>query len=391
MSAFISDLLMDAGYDISFAYYQPYSLSPELSVPLHRLASYRVGTVQSRYHGCHAYAIGAWLPEFEFTHYWATRHWHKLIAEHDVHLSVSGNCLASMPFAACNIPFWSWVATDWAGDRVQRVNEYPWFRKILDRLITASGAKKLERKILDSSGTIIALSQHTKRALSNSTSRSHDIGLMPMGIDTKKFRQSQKHSARIPTIGFVGRLDDPRKNVDLLLRALDLCRRNGTRIRAILVGRDGRHDIKRRLETTELGGEVTIVDYVDNNRLPELLSQMDVFVIPSHQEGLCIAALEAMSCGVPVISTRCGGPEEYVLDGETGYLVDGNPESLSKAISSFLEDSDSRESLSNNARCIVEKVYSIEKVEEKFWFSFNNTFDQYHAPGSSIRNISRSA
>ena len=53
-----------------------------------------------------------------------------------------------------------------------------------------------------------------------------------------------------------------------------------------------------------------------------------MFVIPSHQEGLCIAALEAMACGCPVVSTRCGGPEEFVVEGRTGYLVPASPEAM---------------------------------------------------------------
>jgi glycosyltransferase involved in cell wall biosynthesis len=83
--------------------------------------------------------------------------------------------------------------------------------------------------------------------------------------------------------------------------------------------------------------------------LARLLQTLDVFVIPSHQEGLCIAALEAMACGTPVVSTRCGGPEQYVLNGRTGQLVASDPEDLASAIASIAADRPGRERLAQGA------------------------------------------
>jgi glycosyltransferase involved in cell wall biosynthesis len=115
---------------------------------------------------------------------------------------------------------------------------------------------------------------------------------------------------------------------------------------------------------------------------------MDVFVIPSHQEGLCIAALEGMSCGVPVISTRCGGPEEYVINDKTGCLVDHDAKCLAEAIMKVLSDSQLRQTLGNNARSLVESKYSIAYVKNLFWTSFNNTFPSTVGRNSFRQNIS---
>jgi glycosyltransferase involved in cell wall biosynthesis len=83
--------------------------------------------------------------------------------------------------------------------------------------------------------------------------------------------------------------------------------------------------------------------------LAALLRSLDLFVIPSHQEGLCIAALEAMACGLPVVSTRCGGPEDFVLADRTGELVDSDPAAMAAAISAIASDRQRRDRLAGGA------------------------------------------
>ena len=72
-------------------------------------------------------AIGAWLPELEFTHYWATRQWRDLIAACDFHIAVSGNALAATAFMQEGVPYLSWIATGWKADRLERVQNFSFF------------------------------------------------------------------------------------------------------------------------------------------------------------------------------------------------------------------------------------------------------------------------
>src|SRR6185295_9323300 len=97
------------------------------------------------------------------------------------------------------------------------------------------------------------------------------------------------------------------------------------------------------------------------------LRTLDVFVVPSHQEGLCIAALEAMACGCPVVSTRCGGPEEFVLDDETGFLVGSDPTEMADAILRILSAPKLRQRLGTAAREKVVRDYSLTKANDIFW------------------------
>src|SRR5262249_50102308 len=104
------------------------------------------------------------------------------------------------------------------------------------------------------------------------------------------------------------------------------------------------------------------------------LRTIDVFVVPSHQEGLCIAALEAMACGCPVVSTRCGGPEEFVLHDETGFLVGFDPVEMADAILRILNTPQLRRRLGGAAREKVMRDYSLPKATSVFWHAFDEPF-----------------
>jgi glycosyltransferase involved in cell wall biosynthesis len=106
----------------------------------------------------------------------------------------------------------------------------------------------------------------------------------------------------------------------------------------------------------------------------DLLQTLDVFVLPSHQEGLCIAALEAMACGLPVVSTRCGGPEEFVIPGVSGELVESRPESVAAAVKRLIKDESERAALSSSARRLVEERYSAKRARSIFTQEFRRAF-----------------
>ena len=117
MLEFVVRLMRRRGYEPVIAHYEPYSRSPQLSVPAFTLMRRTPGLQIRREHGCEAHAIGAWLPELEFTHYAATQYWKSLIESCSAYISVSGNVLAATPYYQSGKPFLSWVAAGWHDDR----------------------------------------------------------------------------------------------------------------------------------------------------------------------------------------------------------------------------------------------------------------------------------
>jgi glycosyltransferase involved in cell wall biosynthesis len=373
MTAFIVRALRGRGFDPILAHYEPYSVSPALSVPAVRLFGGRVGhETRSAFDGCESHAIGAWLPELEVTHYRATPVWRRLIEGATACLVVSGNALGALPFYQLQRPFLAWLASGWAADRQHRVAGFAWPRAVLDRAVVRPAARRLERKILNR-GAILSLSDYTRRTLDRIAGRAVVRDVLPMPIDTEFFRPQPGVGVR-GRIGFSGRLDDPRKNVGLLLAALSLLRKNGDAVSALLIGAEPSATLSAQLAAYGIERDVTLQPYAVRETLREHLRSLDLFVVPSHQEGLCIAALEAMACGIPVVSTRCGGPEEFVIDGETGSLVDFDAAAMADAIATIVHDRDQRERSAAGARAMVLRHYSNERAERIFWMQFDRTF-----------------
>jgi glycosyltransferase involved in cell wall biosynthesis len=117
-------------------------------------------------------------------------------------------------------------------------------------------------------------------------------------------------------------------------------------IELFLIGDRNFEQLLPLIKNLRIQNVVRCFAHMTSYQLAPILQSMDVFVIPSYQEGLCIAALEAMACGVPVISTRCGGPEDYVIPQKTGAIVDSTPAALVTAILEICRNRSVRDSLS---------------------------------------------
>lgn len=104
-------------------------------------------------------------------------------------------------------------------------------------------------------------------------------------------------------------------------------------------------------EKLNIKQNINFPGWVDPVGRSNLLSKADVFVLPSYNEGLPMALLEAMSWGLPVITTPVGGIPEVVTNQETGLLVNpGDVQQLSKAVQSLIESESLRHELGTAAR-----------------------------------------
>ena len=105
----------------------------------------------------------------------------------------------------------------------------------------------------------------------------------------------------------------------------------------------------------------------------DILKNADLFLLPSENESFGLAALEALSCGIPVVGSKIGGIPEVVADKENGFLHPvGSISEMSMSSIKLLSDSFLWESFSKNARTTVLERYQIDKIidlYEKFYYS----------------------
>jgi glycosyltransferase involved in cell wall biosynthesis len=110
----------------------------------------------------------------------------------------------------------------------------------------------------------------------------------------------------------------PIKDHQTLLKAAALLSKRGTDVRVLLVGSGPEREKLQALASDVLEGRVCFAG--DSSRVPEMLNAMDVFVLPSLNEGMSNTVLEAMACGLPVLATNVGGNPEIIENNVNGSL-----------------------------------------------------------------------
>tara|TARA_Y100001968_G_C19288368_1_gene682915 strand:- start:594 stop:1007 length:414 start_codon:yes stop_codon:yes gene_type:complete len=128
--------------------------------------------------------------------------------------------------------------------------------------------------------------------------------------------------------------------------------------------------------TLNIADRIEWTGWLDPQSLSHFYRSLDVFVFSSGQEGLGISGIQAMACGVPVVSTRCGGPEDYVIDGVTGKLTGHTPGELADGIGWIISDRERRNDLALKSRALVEKDYSQSAFEENIARAWEKTWGE---------------
>ncbi len=119
------------------------------------------------------------------------------------------------------------------------------------------------------------------------------------------------------------------------------------------------------VEANGLTDRVVFAGWVDGDEKLSALSRADIFVLPSHTEGLPNAMLEAMAAGLPVVASRVGGVPEIVHERVTGYLADpGDEGSMTESLARLIEHPDLRAEMGAAARRHVERHYSVDRLPE---------------------------
>lgn len=234
--------------------------------------------------------------------------------------------------------------------------------------------KALKKFALRNLDHILAISGLSKKAMMIEGYPEEKITVVPHGLDLKKFKvQSEKLKVKNKfTILFVGRLEEE-KGVWELLRAFKGLKKRHKDLQLVMIGQGSQEKkIKDWLGNNKLKESVWLKGRVKYRNIEREYHQADIFVLPSKptltwQEQFGMVLIEAMACGVPVVSTKSGAIPEIV--GEEGILVSPNNWfELAGALKKLIFDQKLRESLAKKGRERVKKRFDrmivAQKIEE---------------------------
>ncbi len=197
-----------------------------------------------------------------------------------------------------------------------------------------------------------------------------DTDLFNPEIDTLSLKRELDIPEESKIISCVTRLKKE-KGIHTLLKSFQKITTQKPDIFLIIVGSGNYQDeLKKLSKKLNIENKVKFVGEITHENLPQYYAFSDIFVLPTlAKEGLPWTVIEAMSCGKPVIASEIGGIPQMIKDGINGLLVEpGNVKKLTEKISFLLDNKETREKLSKNAREFVVKNLSQEKM-------INETFD----------------
>jgi glycosyltransferase involved in cell wall biosynthesis len=216
---------------------------------------------------------------------------------------------------------------------------------------------------------VICVSESLRRdLLAASPLRPDRVAVIFNGVDTARFHPGHNDVTRAELgladdellIGAVGNVRRA-KGYEVLLQAAAQLARDGQRCRIVVAGQPSR---VLSAEREQLHAELGLGDRVRfigfRSDIENLYRALDVYLLTSHSEGFSLSTVQALATGLPVIATRCGGPEEIITDGVNGILTPaGSPEAIAAAITRLAHDPPLRHRLAAAARTAAESRFSI--------------------------------
>ena len=226
----------------------------------------------------------------------------------------------------------------------------------------------LERCILHAVDRVVVVSDHIIPQLRKFGVRAdviyNGIDLEPFYKPDCDFKKKMNWCGR-PVIGAIARLD-PQKGLQYLLRAAPEVLRDIPNALFVIVG-DGPEREALEVEAKYLGVQDSICFLGVREDIPELLSSMDVLAMPSLDEGLPMALLEAMASGRAVVASRVGGIPRVIQDRVNGILLSpGDVNGLATALRNVLNHGEFRTTLGQKARETVESRFSAASMAKQY-------------------------
>lgn len=231
----------------------------------------------------------------------------------------------------------------------------------------------LFRRIWRSAAAVVANSQGLAELAKDFTPEL-DIGVINNGVDTEIFYPGPAGLPARPVKALTVCRLISRKRIDLLIESVACVKELGVDIQLNIAGEGNlTAELKRLTEKVGVAAYVNFLGRVPADKMPALYRDNDIFVMSSAHEGMSNAMLEAMACGLPIVTTRCEGVDELIMD--NGVVVEQpDPDSMARAIKAVVDDP---------ARYEQSRAAAVRQAKQFTWSSVaKQYFDLYYALSS---------
>lgn len=226
--------------------------------------------------------------------------------------------------------------------------------------------RPIVRRIWRDAAAVVSNSQGLKE-LALRTDPQRAIDVIPNGVDVRHFvpvfGNDEKHSrltkGALPTVHLTlgaSRVTD-RKGIHYLIEAIDLLKSEFVFSLKVIGEGNAKERLEKMVRERGLESQVSFVGRIPREDTLPYYQEADVFVLPSLNEGMSNAMLEALACGLPIVTTRTGGAEELVCEGVNGLLVKhADAQDLARALRTLAQDAELRERMGRESRALAETM-----------------------------------
>lgn len=314
-------------------------------------------------------AFGAWFAEFELFRYFGSRVLTDYLNQFDLVQLVCGTPAWGHALSKVRTPCIMQVATTISAERGTEIRNglapksllkamQTW---ILVRFLDLSGVKSVDVVFTENPGMTKTIKEYKEYA--------GELVLHPPGVDVDLYFPLADRSPEVKYILFSGRASDARKNLGMMIDVLKYlkCTLNLKVVLKVMTPQMCSDDFLARATECDVISQIEFcVDLSPDERVT-IFQNAGVFVVPSLEEGLGMALLEAMSCGIPAVSTRCGGPDYILEEGAYGRLVEvGDTVGMARAIAEICRDNELAMSMGQKSRERVVANFNSSRAGEAF-------------------------
>jgi glycosyltransferase involved in cell wall biosynthesis len=220
--------------------------------------------------------------------------------------------------------------------------------------------KKIFLYVCKKAKYIICVSEVLKREIEKLGIQGEKISVFPMGIEEPFFRLITNRGINRIGQSFTilsNRQLQPIYNISLLIRAIPIVLKEEPKARFIIAGIGSeRENLEKQVKDLNISSWVQFLGWVNHEEMPKLLSQADIYISTSLDDGTSVSLLEAMASGAFPIVTDIPSNREWISDGENGFLVPIDEEKfLAEKIVEAIRNQDLIERSRDKNSCLIKE------------------------------------